>query len=309
MSTPDPSVDLSVVIPFRTALPQLVEQLEALSRQKPAGSWEVVIADNGSGSDLHVLVDAMAARLPQLTIIDASDRRGAAHARNVGVRAARGEFVCFVDADDVVDDGWLAALETALADHDFVACQIDHERLNDILQRTARGLKQCKGLFDWYGTFLKFSGSGTLAVRRALHEQVGGFDETFVRGGEDQDYCWRIQTETGAVLHFVPDAVIAYRYRFGLRGTFRQARDYGAFHVHLYRKWRNRGLQVPMPQWRAGFWSWIRVLASIRLVRSRPDFANWLWRVGQLVGMAEESIKLRTLLLAADPVLARTPGR
>ena len=159
---------------------------------------------------------------------------------------------------------------------------------------------------DWYGEFLPYAATATLGVRRQLHNAVGGFDESFVRGG-------RTSTTAGAsnCAHTdrcisSPDAVVHYRYRSGLRALFRQARDYGASDVHAYAKWRD-SVSVPSNQWSAGFWAAIRVLAEVRHVRGRGTLGRWIWQIGDLIGHVQASIHLRVPLLCSDPVLARCP--
>ncbi|HKV06504.1 MAG TPA: glycosyltransferase family A protein, partial [Thermoanaerobaculia bacterium] len=121
---------LSVVIPCLNAADTLGVQLEALAGQSWPGEWEVIVADNGSTDGSREVVERYRDRLPNLRLVDASDKRGQAHARNVGAAAATGEAFLFCDADDEVAPGWLAALGRVLEDREFVACRYDNEKLN-----------------------------------------------------------------------------------------------------------------------------------------------------------------------------------
>src|SRR5262245_10940945 len=122
-------------------------QLEALANQSWSEPWEIIVSDNGSRDDSVRVVERYAARIPHLRLVDSSDRRGAAHARNVGARAAAAPALAFCDADDEVGAGWVAAMGTALATHDFVACRIDVGKLNQDWVRHAQeyGLQEL-----WY---------------------------------------------------------------------------------------------------------------------------------------------------------------
>src|SRR3954452_8254427 len=123
-----PPRKLSVGIPCLNAASTLGVQLAALTRQSWPGGWEVIVADNGSTDGSREIVESYRGRLPGLELVDASDRRGQAHARNAGAAAASGDAFLFGDADDEVAPGWLAALGRALAVHEFVACRYDNQK-------------------------------------------------------------------------------------------------------------------------------------------------------------------------------------
>ena len=88
------------------------------------------MADNGSEDGTRACVERWSEREPRIHLVDASARQGAAAARNVGVRSARGHLLAFCDADDVVRPGWLASMLAALADTDLVAGVFDFGALH-----------------------------------------------------------------------------------------------------------------------------------------------------------------------------------
>ena len=198
---------LSVVIPCLNVADTIAIQLEALAKQQWSEPWEVIVADNGSTDGSMNVVKQYVSRLPNLRIVGASGKRGQAYARNMGAKSATGESLVFCDADDEVAPDWLAAMGEALSKWDFVACRIDVYKLSPPWvsetwdHEQARGL-QTSGLLS----LLPHAGGGTIGVKRRIHEEVGGFDES-CRLLEDTDYCWRVQLK-GTALHFVQDAVM-----------------------------------------------------------------------------------------------------
>ncbi len=282
---------LSVIIPCLNAEATLGEQLEALAVQQWPGWWEVIVADNGSSDGSLAVVELFAQRLPRLRAVDASQRRGQAHARNVGAAAAEGEGLLFCDADDVVAPGWVAALGTALASHDFVASRYEIERLNPPRIAASRGNPQAEGLNPYtYPPFLPHAGGGGLGVKRSLHRQVGGFDET-MSVLEDTDYCWRIQL-AGTPLVFAGDAVVHIRYRQSLDGIFRQTLAYGEHNVAIYRAYRDRGM--PRLGWMPGLARWAKLLLSCPTVLIPGRRSRWIhqlaWRLGRLRGCLKHRV-------------------
>ncbi|WP_159066881.1 glycosyltransferase family 2 protein [Cellulomonas timonensis] len=238
MGVSDDGVDLSVVIAAYNAAATLPAQLAALAGQRATCTWEVVLADNGSHDGTVAVARAFAGRLPALRVVDASERRGAAAARNTGAQAARGRSLAFCDADDVVADGWVQSMFEALARHDFVAGRFDGARLNTPDVLASRVLPQSDGLQESaLLPGLRHAGAGNMGVRADLFRRVGGFDEA-LRCLEDTDLCWRIQL-SGVPLAYADEALVHVRLRAGLRSTVRQGFAYGAAERGLARRYAN----------------------------------------------------------------------
>lgn len=280
---------LSIVIPCYNAADTIGEQLDALARQTWPGEWEIIVANNGSTDNTLAVVAGFQARLPQLRVVDASARRGATFAYNTGAAAATGDAILFCDADDVVGDGYLAAMAAALAQYDFVAARFDSERLNEPWVRASHSNNQRDGLQPYqYPPFLPHAGGSSLGVKRALFDKIGGFDESVYL--EDTDLCWRLQL-AGTELHFVPNAVIHVRYRTSAESAFGQARAWGRGNVLLYRKYRPLGM--PKLTRRAGLAGWWRLVKQLPLLRSKGGRVRWLRSFGWRVGRLEASLAYR----------------
>src|SRR5204863_103977 len=80
-----------------------------LSAQTYSGRWELIVSDNGSTDRTQDIVRSWEGRLPYIRIVDSSDGRGVAHARNVAA-AVGGDLIAFCDADDIVSRQWLEEL-------------------------------------------------------------------------------------------------------------------------------------------------------------------------------------------------------
>lgn len=282
---------LSVIIPCLDGSQTISVQLEALARQEWPEPWEVIFADNGSTDRTIEIVKSYQERLPNLRIVDASARRGQPYALNVGARAATGESLLFCDDDDEVGAGWLAAMGDALARYDFVAARCDSEKLNVPWVRASRGELQHNGLFQ-SSLGHPYAGGGTLGVKRALYEAIGGVDES-LPVLHDIDLCWRLQS-AGVELHFVPDAVLHVRFRDTYVGMYRQARAWGNYHVLLCKK--HRVLAAPEVVAKGSIRAWTRLMRRLpSLVVSKADRGRWIWRFGWLVGRLQGDVKYRVL--------------
>lgn len=284
------AVALSVVVPCMNGAGVIGDQLTALARQQWHRTWEVIVADNGSTDDTAAVIEKHKTQLPNLRLVDASRKPGAAHARNAGVAAARGQAIAFCDADDQVGSGWLAAMGSALEEHSFVAARLDIEKLNP--PQIAEGVKNPQGQdlqrVD-YPPHLRHASGASLGVRREAHEAVGGFDEDLPYL-EDTDYCFRMQL-SGIDLHFSPEAVIHYRFKDRSQGLFHQARHWGQYNVLMYKRYR-RHMRLPNP-WRHHLSRWRALIRRIPTLLHKEHRPTWFKSLGTQVGTLQGSLIYR----------------
>jgi glycosyltransferase involved in cell wall biosynthesis len=93
---------VSVVIPVRNGVNYLEAAIQSVLGQGNV-EVEVIVVDNGSSDGSRTLAESFGAPVRVIS----EPRKGAAHARNAGVRQARGEYLAFLDADDVWAPGKL----------------------------------------------------------------------------------------------------------------------------------------------------------------------------------------------------------
>lgn len=93
--------DLSIVVPTYEAAGWLAGALRAVLAQD-VGDLEVVVVDDGSHDGTADLCLAIAARDARVRVVPLTSNQGVSHARQVAVEQARGPYVWFVDADDLV---------------------------------------------------------------------------------------------------------------------------------------------------------------------------------------------------------------
>ena len=281
---------LSVVIPCLNAAETIGDQLDALRRQKWDEPWEVIIADNGSTDATLSVIQANDHGFTSLEVIDASDRQGAAHARNVGACFASGESLLFCDADDEVGPGWLAAMGAALSEYDFVASRLEIAKLNPPWIAGSLKNPQENGLQKvGYPPYLPHAGGSGLGIKRVLHQRVGGFDESLPRL-QDTDYCFRVQM-LGVELKFVADAVVHVRYSRNPVSFFRQARLWAEYNELMYRRYGG-GAQLSQP-WAAYVQTWRDLICCIPRTFHKETRCAWMKTLGTQIGLLQGAIRFR----------------
>lgn len=206
---------ISVVVPTRDRPPALARCLAALAAQDVA--VEIVVVDDGGGVE--------AAGSGAVRIVRAGGA-GPAAARNLGVRAARGEVICFTDDDCVPGPGWAQRLAAACADGGAAAGTTVADPAAGPAAGAAQLLTNTLMLSTRDGAALGFAPTCNLACHADTLRLVA-FDESFpLAAGEDRDWCARLIAAGGALRH-VPEATVVHSPQLGLRGLVRQQVRYG----------------------------------------------------------------------------------
>jgi CDP-glycerol glycerophosphotransferase len=107
---------ISVVLAVHGVEQYLPDCLDSVLGQQVAG-LEAIAVDDASPDRCGEILDARAGQDPRLRVVHLAESAGPGPARNRGLAEARGEYVWFVDPDDLLPDGALAAVAGVLAQH------------------------------------------------------------------------------------------------------------------------------------------------------------------------------------------------
>lgn len=281
-----------MIVPFRNAERHVGEAIESLVGQRSSDFYEVVAVDNGSRDRSRSIVESYRSRLP-LRLVDATRLPNRSCARNAGVRASRSAILIFVDADDVVEEGYVEALSSALVRYPFVTSRVDSETLNAPWVRGAHGTPWQADGVETFFEFLPAAGAN-IGIRREVFDQLGGFDEHFV-ACEDIAFSWTARLQLGLEPHFVRDALYKYRYRHSIADLYCQAVTWGRGQVRLYEHFGSRGMPSrPVEQaWR----EWCEAASRFARARSRRERAPLAVRLGCCAGRLHESVRRQVFFL------------
>ncbi|MCL6633660.1 MAG: CDP-glycerol:glycerophosphate glycerophosphotransferase [Alicyclobacillus herbarius] len=107
---------VSIIMPTYNVESFIEEALNSLLRQS-LQSIELLIVDDGSTDRTCEVISRVAARDPRVKLLQ-KENGGPASARNFGLRFASGQYVCFIDSDDVVPETALAEMVEAAKVHE-----------------------------------------------------------------------------------------------------------------------------------------------------------------------------------------------
>lgn len=244
----------SVIIVSYNAAGYLPACLSTLAGSLGAGD-EVIVVDSGSSDGSADLVARM---FPEVRLIRSATNVGYAGGNNLGARAASREYLAFLNPDTQVEPGWLDVLVAELADDPragLATSQIlllqDPGRVNAAGNSVhLTGLTLCRGMGvtrDALGAEAEVAAvsGAAFAIRRALFEQLGGFDPAFFLYMEDTDLSQRARL-AGYSVRYLPRSVVYHDYqlRFGPRKTYYQERNRYLMLLKNLR-WQTLGVLAP----------------------------------------------------------------
>jgi len=200
----DARAEISVIIPCFNYGGFLKESLSSVSAQT-LNPIETLIIDDGS-NDPETLRILSEISDPGVSVIR-QENRGLPGARNTGLRHAMGDYVYFLDADDIL----------------FPFCL---EKLAEMLNSNPDAIAACSGVqilggrqngMTWlpsYDPYLilvrNLWAAGMMLRKRALEEESLWYDESMRQGYEDWEFNIRL-TRSGHQIEVIPQALYSYR--------------------------------------------------------------------------------------------------
>jgi glycosyltransferase involved in cell wall biosynthesis len=207
---------VSIVMPVFNAIAYLSEAIQSVLAQTYAG-WELLLVDDASTDGSLALATSYSARFPDhIRVIrhDAAVPRGASAARNLALAHASGEFVAFLDADDVWLPENLASQVSALEAAPEVGLLYSRtlywyswagtgRARDDYVSRlrvpSGRPIEGARLLALCVAGKAAVPCTCSLLVRRSLIEGVGGFEDQFLRLYTDQAFYSKLFLATAAL--------------------------------------------------------------------------------------------------------------
>lgn len=109
---------VSIILPTYNCAEYLDRSISSVLRQTYQ-NWELVIVDDGSADESHTICDYYCAMDSRVKYYTLPVNHGVANARNIGIQNASGEYICFLDADDLYHPEFLAVLRQKIEDYDI----------------------------------------------------------------------------------------------------------------------------------------------------------------------------------------------
>jgi O-antigen biosynthesis protein len=231
-------------------------------------SYEVIVVNDGSTDATADVARGFGVR------VISTPNRGLSHARNVGLAAAVGEIVAYIDDDAYPDPHWFTYLAGAFLTTDHAGIGGPNipppgDGLLAVCVANAPGGPIHVLLSDDVAEHIP---GCNMAFRKDRLQAIGGFDPQFRRAGDDVDVCWRLQAK-GWTLGFSAPAMVWHHRRNSIRAYLRQQVGYGDAEAMLERKWPEKYNAVGHVSWSGRLYG--KGLTQVLGSRARIYHGTW----------------------------------
>ena len=202
---------ISVIIPAYNAEQFLDETLESVLSQTYE-NWECIIVNDGSTDNTESVAKKWCEKDARFRYFY-KENSGASDTRNLGIKEARGEYIAFLDADDILTPDSLEVRINVLIEQnvDLVATKLQHftDKLPKVSKNNARqdALYYAKEGLTQLMVFNKVTPS-TVLCKKSVMDTIGGF--TWQKKAEDL-HCWLKVLFAGYKIYRIDETLLLYR--------------------------------------------------------------------------------------------------
>lgn len=241
---------LSVVITVKNEERHISDLLDSLVIQEPP--FEIIIVDSNSTDRTRDIVRRYMEEHDNIYLYVKECTRGAG--RNYGVEKSSGDYVVFIDGDEIANPFWLAAMRESIREGADVVAGKTIQIGYGPFEKLERVELFYRGMDITYP-------SCNLAYRKDLFLKIGGFDPWFITA-EDIDLNLRA-VEAGAKFAYNERAIVYHRTRDTVKAFLKQAfwNGYGRKQLTLKhgRLWGHYNPSRLLQSYNMSFWGLLRL--------------------------------------------------
>jgi len=205
---------ITIMIPAHNEEVMIAETINYLFQNLNYSNFEILVMNDGSTDKTAEIIKELQTKYPKLRTINIIENKGKAHAFNIGMNFAKGEYILSNDADTIPEpDALMKYMNFFIHDRDMntsaVTANMDVQNRSTLLGKSQTvEFSSIVGVIKRSQTSINdsmyaYSGANTLYKKDFLID-VGGFRQN--RATEDISIAWDHQT-IGAVPRFAPDII------------------------------------------------------------------------------------------------------
>lgn len=206
---------VSIIMPTYNRADVILRAVKSILKQT-YGMWELLIIDDGSMDETETVIAGL--KDERIRYFKLKNNRGACYARNQGLAAAKGEYITFLDSDNMWEKIYLeerlAVLKkmpknvggvfgyTRMIRNDKTLCVFPPKDLGEKMARSRTNIPLVRQML-----FENIIDTNTIVLRRECVESVSGFCEELQRL-QDWEYFFRILYQSGYRIKFTGDCLV-----------------------------------------------------------------------------------------------------
>lgn len=209
---------VSVIIPVYNVEKYIYACLKSLEAQT-FKDFEVIIVNDGSPDRSKEIIEQYIKTTTMNVKLMNIPNSGVSAARNIGIEVAQGDYLCFVDADDMVDRSYLSVMVAEIQKYGSDVCICARQKINeefsDLTQSTNQYTVRCMSSERALTALLYgdlSAGIWNLLVNKAVMSSLR-FAEGY-RYSEDLEMVWKL-VATSEKIVWVDEQLYLYRVRVG----------------------------------------------------------------------------------------------
>ncbi len=292
---------VSIIIPVWNKVELTRQCLEALKKNKEHTPYEIIVVDNHSTDATASYLDTLK---DEIKVIANPENLGFAKACNQGAKEATGKYLVFLNNDTIPLSGWLDKLVSSIEEIPqlgVVGCKLLYadnsiQHCGVVMRRDRKAFKHNYKFFEAENDIVSCSGyrdavtAACFLTPRNLFLELGMFDEKFLNGCEDIDYCCSVR-QNGYKIYYQAESVL---YHLESQTPREVKADDANFALYL-KKWGGYALNTEMEVYaKDGFW---QKQGNKYLPLPNPYMTNWAVEFNQLSNDPQnpEYIRLKKL--------------
>lgn len=270
-------MQLSVVIVNYNVRYFLEQCLRSVQAALQGIEGEIIVVDNTSPDDSCSMIKE---KFPEVKLIANKQNIGFSKANNQGVAIAKGKYVLILNPDTVVcEDTFTKMLSFAEKKQNLGILGVKLvDGTGNFLPESKRGIPTPKVAFNklfgisknttgkYYATHLTEDESGTIDVlvgafmfvKKAIYEEVGGFDEDYFMYGEDIDISYKVLKKGYQNYYYPKTQIIHYKGESTSKNTKYLGNFYGAMRIFYNKHFRLNKLYDSIMGLGISFWYWLK---------------------------------------------------
>ncbi|NJW51997.1 glycosyltransferase family 2 protein [Salinimicrobium oceani] len=199
---------VSVIMPAYNAASFIAESIRSVQGQT-YNNWELLVIDDASTDNTSLIVQSFSKADDRIKLHTLPTNQGAGFARNIGIKAATGSFICFLDADDLWKPFKLETQIHLMQQEQVEVCYSSYELINEEGKRLNRQIKALREL-----SFSKLKKANYIGNLTGIYnaEKIGKIYCPLIRKRQDWG-LWLLAVEKAGVAVGIEVPLAVYRER------------------------------------------------------------------------------------------------